>query len=67
MKSEGKKKEGKGGKKGEKERGSKQQSNMARITLLTVACPTTALADHKTASHIHVVFAARRQGTKHTT
>lgn len=67
MKSEGKKKEGKGGKKGEKERGSEQQSNMARITLLTVACPTTALADHKTASHIHVVFAARRQGTKHTT
>lgn len=54
-------------KKREKERGREQQSNVVGITLLTVACPTTALADHKTASHIHVVFAARRQGTKHTT
>jgi len=67
-KREGKKKSREGEqKKREKERGREQQSSMVGITLLTVACPTTALADHKTASHIHVVFAARRQGTKHTT
>lgn len=60
------KKEGKGERRERKKR-REQQSNMVGITLLTVACPTTALADHKTASHIHVVFAARRQGTKHTT
>lgn len=54
-----------GGKR-EKERGREQQPNVVGITQLTAGCPTTALADHKTASHIHVVSAARRQGTKHT-
>lgn len=45
----------------------KKRSSTTGITPLTVARPTTALADHKTASHIHVVCAARKQGTKHTT